>query len=252
MKISIITVVYNGERHIEPTILSVINQTYTDWEYILIDGKSNDKTLDISYRYKEHFSHIISESDKGVYDAMNKGMILAKGEYILFLNAGDELATHATLENIFKDGIEADLFYGETLIMNTNKEVIDTRTELTSRKLPDQLCKQDFLNGQVVSHQSFIPKKALCNSYDLQYKCSSDINWMLEIMTKANSITRAHQPISKYLQGGISDTQLVTCWIERFVILSKHFSLMVVLWQHVKFAVRFLKIGAYKSYKKTT
>ena len=245
--ISIITVVYNGEHVIEPTILSVINQSLKDFEYLIIDGDSTDNTLAKVNTYKNQITAIYSEKDKGVYDAMNKGLRLAKGEYILFLNAGDELATPTTLEAIFNANSNSDLLYGETLIMSPNKQVIGSRTELTSRKLPKQLKKEDFLNGQVVSHQSFIPKIELCKPYNLQYKCSSDINWMLEIMDRSETITNVNLPISKYLQGGISDVQLATCWKERFYILKKHFGLSIVLWQHLKFTIRFLKIGAYKS-----
>ena len=244
--ISIITVVYNGEHVIEPTIKSVINQSMKDFEYLIIDGASSDNTLIKVNAYKNQISAIYSEKDSGVYDAMNKGLNLAKGKYILFLNAGDELAAPDTLDAIFTNCNGADLIYGETLIMTTDKEVIGNRTELTSRKLPKQLKKEDFLNGQVVSHQSFIPKIELCKPYNLLYKCSSDINWMLEIIDKCKTIKNSGVPISKYLQGGISDTQLVPCWKERFIILFKHFGLPIVLWQHVKFAIRYLKMGAYR------
>lgn len=245
-KISIITVVYNGAAVLEPTILSVINQEYKNWEHIIVDGASKDHTVSIIDKYKSHFSTIISEPDHGVYDAMNKGLLAAKGDYVLFLNAGDELASEKTLSQIFERNIDADLFYGETLIMNPAKEVIGTRTELTSRKLPKSLTKRDFLNGQVISHQSFIPKRSIAALYDLKYKCSSDINWMLEIVNQSKVIINVNQPISRYLQGGISDRQLAKCWKERFFILVKHFGWPIVIWQHFKFAIRFLKMGAYK------
>lgn len=244
-KITIVTVVYNGEKVLEPTILSVINQDFNNREYVIIDGNSSDKTYAIIEKYKNHFSTIISEPDLGVYDAMNKGLRSATGEYILFLNAGDELAAPNTLSQIFEHCDHVDLIYGETLIMNPNKEVIGTRTELTSRKLPKNLKKQDFLNGQVVSHQSFIPKRALAQPYDLRYECSSDINWMLEIMNKSKTVHNLNAPISKYLQGGISDRQLSKCWKERFHILVRYFGWPIVIWQHFKFALRFIKMGAY-------
>ena len=130
--------------------------------------------------------------------------------------------------------------------MNPEKRVIGTRTQLTSRKLPTHLTKNDFLNGQVVSHQSFIPRLELCPKYDLRYQCSSDIDWMLKIVDQCQSIVKSDQPISKYLQGGISDVQLKTCWKERFIILLRHFSYWKVCLVHIKFIWRFLLIGAYK------
>ena len=246
--LSIITVVFNGEKHIKPTIESVLNQTFTNYEYLVIDGKSTDQTLEMVNQYQSQINKIISEPDRGVYDAMNKGLEMATGTYVLFLNAGDELASKQTLQEIFCPINETiDLLYGETIILNPNREIIGTRTELTSRKLPEKLDASDFLEGQVVSHQSFIPKRSLCKPYNLKYACSADIDWQLHILTKAQLIVKTKSPISKYLQGGISDTQLSTCWKERFQILIKYFNWYRVLWQHFKFGVRFLKNGAYKS-----
>lgn len=246
-KLSIITVVRNGEDTIKPTIESVITQTHTDYEYLIIDGKSSDNTMNVIQPYEEHISKIISEQDKGVYDGMNKGLALATGDYVLFLNAGDELASTDTLESLFHAKEGADLYYGETLIMTPGGKVIGTRTELTSRKLPSQLRKNDFLNGQVVSHQSFVPKRVLCPTFELRYKCSSDIDWMLKIVSKSGVIIKTDTSISRYLQGGISDRKLKTCWIERFQILTKHFNFFLVTFMHIKFAFRYLRIGSYKN-----
>jgi len=242
--ISIVTVVYNGAKYIEPTIQSVISQTFKQYEYIIVDGASKDSTLEIVKKYETHFYKVLSEPDQGVYDAMNKGLKLATGEYVLFLNAGDELASNDTLKHIF-EGASDDLLYGETIIMNEQKQILGTRTELTSRKLPKALKKSDFLNGQVVSHQSFIPKTSLCKPFDLKFECSSDIDWMLNIVSTCNSIRNVNLPVSKYLQGGISDTQLSKCWKERFVILIKHFGIFKTIISHISFVIRFIKIGKY-------
>ena len=106
-KVSIITVSYNAEKMISETILSVLSQTYCDYEYIFIDGNSSDKTVEVIGKYKQCFEGknvdylLISEPDKGIYDAMNKGTALAKGEWILMLNAGDMLAHERVLEDFF-------------------------------------------------------------------------------------------------------------------------------------------------------
>ncbi|MFT7031328.1 MAG: glycosyltransferase involved in cell wall biosynthesis [Marinoscillum sp.] len=245
--ISIITVTFNAEQFLESTIKSVIDQEFEGLEYIIVDGASADNTSEIIRKYSKQIDQLICEPDKGVYDAMNKGLAAANGEYVLFLNAGDELASNTLLQNIFNYDEDTDLIYGETLILNPERKVLGTRTDLTSRKLPETLTKKDFLEGQVVSHQSFIPKKALCSPYHLEYRCSADIDWMLDIMDQARSIRKTDQPIAKYLQGGISDRNLKTCWKERFWILMKHFNPFIVIFKHLEFAVRYLKIGAYKA-----
>ncbi|MEQ9298908.1 MAG: glycosyltransferase family 2 protein [Cyclobacteriaceae bacterium] len=243
-RVSIITITYNAGNYIEPTIKSVLAQNFESLEYIIIDGASNDNTLSVTRKYS--IDRLISEPDQGVYDAMNKGLALAKGKYVLFLNAGDELASSSTLSEIFSSHNDPDVIYGETIIINPDRRPLGTRTELTSRKLPYALVKKDFLNGQIVSHQSFIPRRELCEPYDLKYSCSADIDWMLNIMNRAKIIFKTDRPISKYLQGGISDKNLTTCWKERLVIMMKHFNPLIVFWKHAEFVMRFLKAGAYK------
>ncbi len=247
LKISIITVTYNAEKYLEPTIKSVLGQTFRDLEYLIIDGNSSDSTMEIIKKYRDNVDQVISENDQGVYDAMNKGLKMAQGAYVLFLNAGDELSKPTILDEIFYSKQKADIYYGETNIMNKERKVIGTRTELTSRKLPAQLTKNDFLNGQVVSHQSFIAKKSLITPYNLKYKCSADIDWMLQIITRSDKIVNVNQPIANYLQGGISDTQLGRCWRERFVILLHRFSPLSVIIAHIKFFFRFFVWGRYRN-----
>jgi glycosyltransferase involved in cell wall biosynthesis len=112
--ITIVTVVLNGEKTLEETILSVINQTYTNIEYIIIDGNSTDCTLDIIKKYEDKIDYWISEPDDGIYFAMNKGIDLATGEWLNFMNSGDYFYTKTILQNIFeKENIEADIIYGD-------------------------------------------------------------------------------------------------------------------------------------------
>ena len=100
-KVSIITVVFNGENIIEKTMQSVFAQTYDNIEYIIVDGKSSDNTLSIIEKYKEKISVLISEKDKGLYDAMNKGLQVATGDYVWFMNGGDQIADAQVLTKIF-------------------------------------------------------------------------------------------------------------------------------------------------------
>jgi glycosyltransferase involved in cell wall biosynthesis len=123
IKFSIITVCKNSEKTIEKTIKSVIEQTYKNIEYIIIDGKSTDNTAGIIKKYINKISHYINEEDNGIYDAMNKGVNLAKGDYISFLNADDRLFDELSIERVCKqiknDNSKAiDVFYGAVLILD--------------------------------------------------------------------------------------------------------------------------------------
>lgn len=113
--ISVITVVFNGESCLEKTILNVIEQIYPNVEYIIIDGGSTDGTLDIIRRYENQIDYWISEKDKGIYDAMNKGIMTSTGKWINFMNAGDAFYGQAVLEKIFTSNIDADLIYSDTM-----------------------------------------------------------------------------------------------------------------------------------------
>lgn len=246
-KISIITVCYNAERFIIPTIKSVVNQSFRSFEYLIIDGQSGDATVEHIRGFQKEFPmRLISEPDNGVYDAMNKGLRHAKGEYVLFLNSGDELSSPDTLAKIFSQNKDADLYYGETNIIDETRKIIGTRSGLTSRKLPKVLSKKSFLSGQVVSHQSFIPKRSLCPGFNLKYSCSADIDWMITITEKSTATINTGMVVTNYLQGGISDTRLLKCWQERLMIMLTHFGFFNTVLSHVKFVLRFVKYGKYR------
>lgn len=138
-KFSIITVTYNAENVLEDTIQSVITQTYKNVEYIIVDGKSTDKTMEIVGRYKEHIHTVVSERDKGLYDAMNKGIALATGDYVCFLNAGDELHEDDTLQLMVHSlaGLNElpDVIYGETAIVDEEGHFLRMRDFLLLNNL---------------------------------------------------------------------------------------------------------------------
>src|ERR1700761_611826 len=126
-KLSVITIVYNNVRDIERTMLSVINQTYQNVEYIIVDGLSNDGTLDIIHKYSDKVAKLISEKDEGIYDAMNKGLAAATGDYVIFMNSGDEFYDINTVSNVFASEPGADIYYGETEMINENGENLGQR-----------------------------------------------------------------------------------------------------------------------------
>lgn len=129
-KFSVITVTYNAEAVLEDTIQSVISQTYRHVEYIIVDGASKDKTLSIIDRYKDHIAKVTSEPDKGLYDAMNKGIRLATGDYLCFLNAGDSFHEDDTLQQMVHTlpGSELpDVMYGETALVDKEGHFVRMR-----------------------------------------------------------------------------------------------------------------------------
>lgn len=222
-KISIVTVVYNAEDHIEQTINSIINQTYQNIEYVIVDGSSTDKTLDIIKNYDKHISLWISEKDKGIYDAMNKALNLITGDYIWFINAGDEIYSNTTIEDIFKDFSNEDVFYGKTQLIKEDGLPLKVTT------IPQKLTWKSFIFGMVVSHQSIIFKSTLVDKYDLSHKIVSDQDWIINNLKKSKKIKNTNQILSKYLLGGFSDTHFHKAWKEKFIIVKKHYGSFIYI-----------------------
>ena len=153
-KFSVITVTYNAEAVLEDTIQSVISQTYRHVEYIIVDGASKDKTLSITDRYKNHIAQVVSEPDKGLYDAMNKGIRLATGDYLCFLNAGDSFHEDDTLQQMVHTltGSELpDVLYGETALVDKEGHFVRMRR----LSAPETLTWKSFKQGMLVCHQAF-------------------------------------------------------------------------------------------------
>ena len=247
MLISVITVSFNAEATIAKTIESIINQENVSIEYIIIDGGSTDRTLEIIKSYESNIHKLVSEKDEGIYDAMNKGLKLASGTHVIFLNAGDTFTHSAALTSLIETQKNADLYCAETNLIDEKGGLIGTRSERTSRKLPSSVSKNSFLNGQIVSHQAFLAKKALCPKFDTTFKCSADIDWMIKVTSKAKSIVVSRKPLVDYLVGGFSQGNLRICWKERLQIMLNHFNPLIVGIYHIKFALRFLRYRIYRS-----
>lgn len=233
-KISVITVVYNAHSLIERTIKSVLSQTYTNIEYIIIDGGSSDGTLEIAEKYQSQIALIHSGKDNGIYDAMNKGLNDATGGYVLYLNAGDELYSSETLAHVFSIG-EADVYYGNTAVVNENGSVIGDRRLAA----PEELNWKNLRFGMCVSHQSFIAKRSLCEPYDLSYKVSADIDWVISILKVSKRIINTKKYISKFLEGGTSHKRKKRALAERFSIMVKHYGFFPTLFNHIYILLRY-------------
>jgi len=228
-KLSVITIVYNNARDIERTMLSVLNQTYANIEYIIIDGLSTDGTLDIIHKYDDKISKLISERDKGIYDAMNKGLSVATGDYVLFMNSGDELFADDTVAKIFATAENADIYYGETEMIDDAGNSLGQRRH----KAPQQFNWRGFKFGMSISHQAIYIKRSIIEPYNLQYQLSSDIDWIIRAAKKAEKIVNVNQYVAKYLVGGMSKKRHRQSLKERFDIMKQHYGLVLTVFNHV-------------------
>jgi len=236
--LSVITIVYNNVSDIERTLLSVIGQTYPRIEYIVIDGASTDGTMDVINRYKANLAVVVSEKDKGIYDAMNKGLALATGDYVLFMNSGDEIYAPDTVTQVFNTAAGADIYYGETEMYNQNWESLGQRRH----QAPEAFNWKSFQYGMNISHQAIYIKRSLCGPYDLQYLYSADIDWIIRAAKKSSTIVNTHRYVAKYLVGGVSKQKHLASLKERFRIFSKYYGLLPNLLNHVVIA---LNLGKY-------
>jgi glycosyltransferase involved in cell wall biosynthesis len=235
--LSVITIVYNNVNDIERTMRSVLNQTYPRIEYILIDGASNDGTLEVINRYKNELAVVVSEPDKGIYDAMNKGLALATGDYVLFMNSGDEIYAPDTVEQVFNSATDADIYYGETEMYNQKWESLGQRRHQS----PEHFNWKSFKYGMNVSHQAIYIKRSLCSPYDLQYLYSADIDWIIRAARKSTTIVNTRLYVAKYLVGGVSKQKHLASLKERFHIFTKYYGLLPNLINHVVIALNLSK-----------
>lgn len=239
---SIITVTYNAAATIEATLLSVRQQTYRHFEHLIIDGASKDNTLYIIYKYKDDTIKVFSEPDKGLYDAMNKGIRMASCDYLCFLNAGDTFHEVDTLEKIANtisttpDELPS-ILYGETAIVNAERQFLHMRRH----KAPDVLTWKSFQQGMLVCHQAFLVKRTLAEPYNLQYKYSSDFDWCIRMMKKADVISNTHLILIDYLDEGMTTRHHKESLIERLRIMAKHYGWCKTLIMHLWFAIRLLR-----------
>jgi len=194
--ITVVTVVRNGEETLEETILSVINQTYTNVEYIIIDGASTDGTLDIIKKYEDKIDYWLSEPDEGIYYAMNKGIDLATGDYIALLNSDDwyELDACETIVNKIKE-VKADIYYAMIRVLNKENEILFVYGYT-----------HKILSQNMIAHPTcFISKKIYSKfKYDISYKSASDYDFILKIYNNNIYFYFIEKILVNFRTGGIS------------------------------------------------
>lgn len=238
-KFSVITVCYNAEATLEDTIQSVISQTYHHVEYIIVDGASKDRTMDIVNRYRERIAVVVSEPDKGLYDAMNKGIRLATGDYLCFLNAGDSFHEDDTLQQMVHSIHTLqlpDVLYGETELVDHEGHFLRMRR----LQAPEHLTWKSFRQGMLVCHQAFFPRRDLVMPYDLRYRFSADFDWCIKIMKKSKVLHNTHLTLIDYLAEGMTTRNHQASLKERFRIMARHYGWASTVAHHAWFALRLL------------
>lgn len=237
-KFSIITVTFNAGDVIGHTLESVLSQTYTNYEYLLIDGGSTDDTVAKAKASGVQFAHIVSERDRGIYDAMNKGIALATGDYLCFLNAGDSFYAPDTLQKLANTAAACDelphVLYGETAEVNDAREFVRMRR----LKAPDNLTWRSFRDGMLVCHQAFYARRDIAPMYDLKYRLSSDVDWCIKVMKVSSKLVKTDGVVVNYLQNGLSLKHHRASLMERFKVMSNHYGLLPTIGRHMWFVLR--------------
>ncbi len=222
---SIITVVYNGADLLPGTVESVRKQTWPGIEYWIIDGGSTDGTAELIRQYAAEMPNVkwISEKDQGLYDAMNKGLRRATGNFVWFLNCGDHLHAANTVEQLAATvSVQTDVLYGETMLADNERHPHGTMSALSTRKLPAQLHWRHYLGGMMVVHQSFVPRRTLAPEFITGNLCA-DYDWCIRILKKSRETVNSGLILTDYLMGGISKKRHRQSLKDRFAVMRNHF-----------------------------
>ena len=252
IKFTVITCTFNAESVLQRTLDSVKKQTYCNIEHLIIDGVSKDKTLAMVKTYKHktetgenaHEIVVYSEPDKGLYDAMNKGIDRATGDYLIFLNAGDVFPSEDTLEYVegcVGEGEEMPgVLYGDTDIVNNDGRF------LRHRRLspPVHLTWRSFKWGMLVCHQSFYARADIAKQihYNLDYRFSADVDWCIRIMKESAHrklpLRNANVVVTNFLDGGMTTQNHRASLKERFLVMRTHYGVLTTLFVHAWFVIR--------------
>ena len=249
MKISIITVTYNAASVLSRTLDSVKSQSWQQIEHLIIDGASKDETVSMAETYKAQCPYevvILSEPDKGLYDAMNKGLRLATGDYLVFLNAGDTLHAADTLETIVNCQLSTincqlpGVLYGDTAITDEQGNFLHLRR----LRPPKKLTWKSFRQGMLVCHQAFYALTDIAKDlpYDPRYRYSADVDWCIRVMKEAQKrqlpLVNTQAILADYQEEGQTTIHHRDSLKERFDVMRRHYGLFSTVCMHIWFVFR--------------
>lgn len=239
-KISVITVTYNAEDFIDATLESVAEQDFTDYEHIIVDGASKDRTLQKVLDKNNERISLHSQKDQGIYHGMNRGLKYAQGDYLIFLNAGDKFAAKETLSR-YNDAIAKgyDIIFGDTVITDNSGRIIKHR-HLTAPKV---LTFESFSNGMLICHQAFMVRADIAEKYSKDYKLSADYDWTIKCIknTKPEKCYNLGMVTIHYLDDGATEKHKLESLRERFLIMARHYGYTKAIIKHLSFIPRAVK-----------
>ena len=258
IRFSVVTITYNAETVLQRTLDSVLCQSYEDVEHLIIDGASKDTTLAMAESYKRqsdtsdngHQVIIQSEPDRGIYDAMNKGLTQASGDYVVFMNAGDTFPSADTLEQVAHHCHLAELpsdelpgvLYGDTNMVDNEGRFLHPR----QHRPPQQLTGRSFRKGMLVCHQAFYARTDIAKNvpYDLRYRFSADVDWCIRVMKETERVglplSNIGIVVANYMEEGTTTKNHKASLRERYLVMQCHYGAVQTFLLHCWFVVRSL------------
>ena len=218
--ISVITVVFNAVATIKTTIESLTDQTYQNIQFVVIDGGSTDGTLDVLRQVADRIDYQSSEKDNGIYDAMNKGIAAARGDWILFLNSGDTFASPDVLQTVFKNGAPSDIdvLHGNVVVKGSGKVL----------RSPSRIGRRYFYS-ETLCHQSIFARRETfkrIGAFDPSYRVIADREWLLRLASARGRFTQINVDVCVWNPVGFSSANINTWRLEVATFQSKHFTRM--------------------------
>ena len=253
IRITYVTITYNAAQVLQRTLDSVLSQDYPNIVHLIVDGASTDDTLKLVDDYiarsnaagNGHRIQVTSEPDKGIYDAMNKGLRSLDGDYVCYLNAGDFLPSPDTVSKIAQqvENVQCPaVLYGDTDIVDSEGRF------LRHRRLapPENLTWRSFRHGMLVCHQAFYARTdfAIATPYDMQYRYSADVDWCIRVMKAAQKenvpLLNLHMVVANYTEEGQTTLHHRESLWERYRVMEHHYGRVQTFLLHCWFAVRSL------------
>ena len=258
MTITYVTITYNAASVLQRTLNSVLQQDYPDIVHLIIDGASTDGTLEMVNDYIDrsnaadngHRIQVTSEPDKGIYDAMNKGLRSLDGDYVCFLNAGDFLPAPDTVSKIVSAGVRSQesgvgsqlpaVLYGDTDIVDGEGRFLHPRRLAP----PEHLTWKSFRHGMLVCHQAFYARTdfAIATPYDQQFRYSADVDWCIRVMKAAAKenvpLLNLHMVVVNYTEEGQTTLHHRESLLERYRVMNRHYGYIQTFFMHCWFIIR--------------